>query len=141
MSFLHSMQESIFFTTAPARCSCSVPAPLRLAACATPALHRRSSPLLACRADNTEAQVVAGDIGVAPELVAHLAVVGVAAPAAAVVAYAAVVGVEISEILVQICAPLPLGSAHVIQAVTVRLFLHNWMCLFFAIFIIPAHFI
>lgn len=107
----------------------------------TPALHRSSSPLLACGADNAEAQVVAGDIGVAPELVAHLAVVGVAAPAAAVVAYVAVVGVEIPEILVQISAPFPHVSAHVIQAVTVRLFLHNWMCLFFAIFIIPAHFI
>ena len=73
----------LFFTIAPARCSCSVPVPLRLAACATPALHRRSSPLLACKADNAEAQDEVGAIGAVPILAAHLAVVGSVVPAAA----------------------------------------------------------
>ena len=122
MSFLHSMQESIFFTTAPARCSCSVPAPLRLDACATPVLHSHSSLFFARRADNAEAQVVAGDIGVA------------APAAAAVVAYVAVVGVEIPEILVQISAPFPHVSAHVIQAVTVGFFCTTG-CVFSSLFL------
>lgn len=47
------------------------------------------------RADNTEAKVVVGVIGVVPVLVVHLAVVGVVVPAAAVVAVLAVVGVGI----------------------------------------------
>ncbi|MDO5774186.1 MAG: hypothetical protein Q4P16_07750 [Spirochaetales bacterium] len=48
------------------------------------------------RADNAEAQVVVGVIGVVPVPVAHLAVVGVVVPAAAaVIAFDAVVGVGI----------------------------------------------
>lgn len=48
------------------------------------------------RADNTEAKVVVGVIGVVPVLIVHLAVVGVVVPAAAaVVAVLAVVGVGI----------------------------------------------
>lgn len=86
MSFLHSMQESIFFTTAPARCSCSVPAPLRLDACATPVLHSHSSLFFARRADNAEAKAVVGVIGVVPVPVADLAADGDAVPAAAAVA-------------------------------------------------------
>ena len=101
----------------------------------TPALHRSSSPLLACGADNAEAQVVAGDIGVEPVLVVHLSAVGVAAPAAAAVA------AVLADVGVGIPAPFPNVTAHVVQAVVVRLFLCNWMCLFSTVFAIPAHFV
>ncbi|WP_353885595.1 hypothetical protein, partial [uncultured Treponema sp.] len=71
-------------------------APLRLAACATPALHRCSSYLLADRADNAEAQVDVPVVVVFPVLVAHLAVAGVVVPAAAAsVAFVAAAGVGI----------------------------------------------
>lgn len=99
-------------------------------------------PLLTCVADNAEAQVEVGVTGVVPALVAHLAVVGVVVPAAAaVIASAAVVGVAIPEILVQISAPFPHVSAHVIQSVAVRSFLCNGVCFFFAVVIIPGNFI
>ena len=66
-------------------CGSYVPAPLRLAACATPVLHSHSSLFFARRADNTEAKDVVGAIGVVPVLEAHLAAVGVVVPAAAAV--------------------------------------------------------
>lgn len=65
------------------------------------------------RFDNAEAKVVVPVIGVAPALVAHLAVVGVVVPAAAaVIAVAASAGIP--EILVQVSAPLPNVAAHVV---------------------------
>lgn len=101
------MRESVFFYNT----ACSLP--------------------IACRADNTEAKVEVGVIGVAPELVAHLAVVGAVVPAAAAVAaFVAVVGVGIP-------APLPHVTAHIIQTVGIRLLLCNRMSCIFTITYIP----
>ena len=95
-----------FFTTVPARCICYVPVPPRLTACAAPALHSRSSLFFARRADNAEAKAVAPEVGAAPVPVAHLAVAGVVAPAAAtVIAVLAAVGIP---------APFPYVTAHVV---------------------------
>ena len=74
----------------------------------TPALHRRSSPLLACRADNAEAQVVAPAVDVVAAPIAHLAVVGVAVPAAAARATA------LADVGVGIPAPFINVAAHVV---------------------------
>ena len=65
------------------------------------------------RFDNAEAKVVVPVIGVAPALVAHLAVVGVVVPAAAAV-IAVATSAGIPEILVQVSAPLPNVAAHVV---------------------------
>lgn len=114
-------------------CSCYVPAPLRLAACATPVLHSHISFLLACRADNAEASAVAPAVSNVPAPVAHLAAAGVVVPTATT-------GI-VSVTAEGIPAPFTYVTAHVVQTVAVRLFLCNWMCFFFAVFIIPAHFI
>ena len=65
------------------------------------------------RFDNAEAKVVVPVIGVAPALVAHLAVVGVVVPAAAA-GIAVATSAGIPEILVQVSAPLPNVAAHVV---------------------------
>lgn len=85
---------------------------------------------IACWADNTEAKVEVGVIGVTPELVAHLAVVGAVVPAAA----AGIVSVAAEGIP----APFIYVAAHVVQAVAVRLFLRYRMRYLSAVTVIPS---
>lgn len=106
MSFPHSMQESVFVYNK----TCSLP--------------------IACRADNTEAKVEVGVIGVAPELVANLAVVGAVVPAAAAsIAFAVAGGTP---------APFLHVTAHVVQAIDVRGFLRYRMRYLSAVTVIPS---
>ena len=78
---------------------------------------------------------MAGVIAGAPVPVAHLAAVGIAEPAAANHATFA------DEIAEPIPAPFLYVTAHVVQAVAIRLFLCNWMCFFFAVLFIPSNLI
>ena len=111
-------------------CSCYVPAPLRLAACATPVLHSHISFLLACRADNAEASVVAPAVSNVPAPVAHLAATGVVVPTATT-------GI-VSVAAEGIPAPFIYVAAHVVQAVAVRLFLRYRMRYLSAVTVIPS---
>ena len=96
-------------------CSCYVPAQLRLAACATPVLHSHISFLLACREDNAEASAVAPAVSNVPAPVAHLAAAGVVVPTATT-------GI-VSVTAEGIPAPFTYVTAHIIQAIDVRVFL------------------
>lgn len=76
---------SFSLLTAPARCSCIKPAPFGLTPHYTGPAPLQLALLLVYIADNTEANVVVGVIGVVPALVAHLADEGAVVPAAAAV--------------------------------------------------------
>ena len=86
MSFPHSMRESVFFLQ-HRLLAAAVPCLLHYGL--PPALHRLCTAaarlFFAGRADNAEAQVIVGDIGVVVDPIAHLAVAGAADPAAAAV--------------------------------------------------------
>ena len=89
--------------------------------------------LICCRADNAEASVVAPAVSNVPAPVAHLAATGVVVPTATT-------GI-VSVAAEGIPAPFTYVTAHIIQAIDVRVFLRNRMWLFSTVVVAPAYFV
>ena len=86
--------------------------------------------LICCRADNAEASAVAPAVSNVPAPVAHLAAAGVVVPTATT-------GI-VSVTAEGIPAPFTYVTAHIIQAIDVRVFLRNRMWLFSTVTVIPS---